>query len=125
MDRSGAPAPSTPDCAASKEEVRNNFRSLGLLDQDVIFCEGRVEATLADPANIPDQIALLRLDTDWYASTKVELEVLYPKLSSCGVLIIDDYGHWQGARQAVDEYFKTGGPMLTAVDYTGRVAIKV
>ncbi len=51
------------------------------------------------------QLALLRLDTDWYESTRHELEHLYPRLCDGGVLIIDDYGHWEGARQAVDEYF--------------------
>jgi O-methyltransferase len=75
-------------------------------------------------------IALLRLDTDFYDSTKVELETFYPRLRDNGVLIIDDYGHWQGTRDAVDEYFDklrqngTHAPMLTVIDYTGRLAVK-
>ncbi len=78
------------------------------------------------PENAPDEIALLRLDTDWYESTKHELETLYPRLSSGGILIIDDYGHWQGAKQAVDEWLhKTKEPLfLQRIDYTGRIAIK-
>jgi hypothetical protein len=73
---------------------------------------------------------LLRLDTDLYDSTKVELEIFYPQLSENGVLIIDDYGHWQGARRAVDEYLgvlRAAGshaPLLTIIDYTGRLAVK-
>jgi hypothetical protein len=64
---------------------------------------------------------LLRLDTDWYESTKHELVHLYPRLVPNGVLIIDDYGHWKGAREAVDEYFATLKlkPLLSRLDYTG------
>jgi O-methyltransferase len=71
-------------------------------------------------------ISLLRLDTDWYESTKHELLILYPKLTVRGVLFIDDYGHWQGCRKAVDEYFlEFEFPiLLNRIDYTGRVAIK-
>jgi O-methyltransferase len=68
-------------------------------------CDGRVEQTLLDPKNLPERIAVLRLDTDWYASTKIELETLYPRLAPGGVLIVDDYGHWMGAQRAVKEYF--------------------
>jgi O-methyltransferase len=69
---------------------------------------------------------MLRLDTDWYDSTLHELRHLYPLLSRHGVLIIDDYGHWQGARRAVDEYLATlPHPIfLHRIDYTGRIAIK-
>jgi O-methyltransferase len=78
------------------------------------------------PAHAPDSIALLRLDTDWYESTKHELVELYPNLCEGGVLIVDDYGHYEGARRAVDEYFAETGQrvLLSRIDYTGRVAIK-
>ena len=78
------------------------------------------------PAAAPEQIAVLRLDTDWYESTRHELEQLYPRLSPGGVLILDDYGHYEGARRAVEEYFAEHGgrPLLTRVDYTGRVGVK-
>ena len=74
----------------------------------------------------PGRIALLRLDTDWYESTYHELEHLWPRLVEGGVLIIDDYGHWQGTRRAVDEYFarhRIASP-LHAIDYTGRLVVK-
>jgi hypothetical protein len=85
---------------------------------------GRVEETL--PQAAPDEIAILRLDTDWYESTRHELEHLYPRLSVGGILIIDDYGHWQGARKAVDEYFAGRSPavFLNRVDYTCRLVVK-
>jgi O-methyltransferase len=69
---------------------------------------------------------VLRLDTDWYASTRHELEQLYPRLSPGGALILDDYGHYEGARRAVDEYFEARGErlLLNRIDYTGRVAVK-
>jgi O-methyltransferase len=83
-----------------------------------------VEDTLPDQA--PERIALLRLDTDWYASTKHELEQLYPRLAEGGVLIVDDYGHYEGARRAVDEYFRAAGEpvLLNRIDFSGRLVIK-
>jgi hypothetical protein len=83
-----------------------------------------VEKTL--PSHAPAQIALLRLDTDWYASTRWELEHLFPRLSRNGVLIIDDYGHFKGARQAVDEHINLHKLplLLNRIDYSGRIAIK-
>jgi O-methyltransferase len=78
------------------------------------------------PRSAPEVIALLRLDTDWYASTKHELLHLYPRLTQSGVLIIDDYGHWQGARKAVDEYVEENRLplLLNRIDETGRIAVK-
>ncbi len=74
---------------------------------------------------MPDKISVLRLDTDWYESTKRELEVLWPRLVKGGVLLIDDYGHWQGARKAVDEFFiGSDRPFFSYTDYTGRIAVK-
>jgi hypothetical protein len=64
--------------------------------------KGKIEDTV--PEHAPDQIALLRLDTDWYESTRHEMEHLYPRTTLRGVLIVDDYGWWKGAQQAVDEY---------------------
>jgi O-methyltransferase len=88
------------------------------------FVQGRVEATI--PQHAPQQIALLRLDTDWYESTYHELEHLYPRLADGGVLIVDDYGHWQGARKAVDDYFRAHGidADLRTIDFTGRLLLK-
>jgi hypothetical protein len=106
------------------DDVKTNFASNGLSTENAVFVKGPVEETLRIHKNIPERIAVLRLDTDFYESTKVELEVLYPRLVSGGVLIIDDYGSWQGARRAVDEYFGARAPLLTAVDSECRVAIK-
>jgi hypothetical protein len=91
----------------------------------LVYVEGRVEDTL--PARAPEQISLLRLDTDWYESTYHELEHLYPRVVAGGIVLIDDYGHWAGARQAVDDYFARASspPFLVRVDYTGRIGIKV
>lgn len=112
-------------CYAPLEEVQSNFQRHGLLDADVRFVKGDVARTLLDPQGLPAKIAVLRLDTDWYESTKVELEVLYPRLSHGGVLIIDDYGHWGGARKAVDEYFDARTrPFLQYIDNTARIGIK-
>jgi hypothetical protein len=109
---------------ASLDDVRNAVLSVGYPAERIHFVEGPVEETL--PADAPQQIALLRLDTDWYASTKHELVHLYPRLSSGGVLILDDYGYWQGARQAVDEYVAANGVqlLLNRIDHTARIAVK-
>lgn len=111
-------------CEAPLSEVRQNLLSTGYPEEKMTFVQGSVEETLCK--TVPDRIAILRLDTDWYESTQCELEALYPRLSIHGVLILDDYGHWQGARQAVDEYFgrKILKPFLHRIDYTGRVLIR-
>jgi O-methyltransferase len=109
---------------ASLSDVRAAVLSVGYPEQHYHFVEGLVEETL--PAEAPEAIALLRLDTDWYSSTKHELEQLYPRLAPGGVLILDDYGHWQGARRAVDEYFAENQItlLLNRVDSTARIGVK-
>jgi hypothetical protein len=105
-------------------EVERAMASTGYPRERVHLVEGRVEDTL--PARAPERIALLRLDTDWYASTRHEMEQLYPRLSPGGVLVLDDYGHYEGARRAVDEYLRAHGEhlLLQRIDYTGRIAIR-
>jgi hypothetical protein len=111
-------------CLAGQMEVKRNLLSTGYSQERIHLVPGRVEQTI--PSQAPGQIALLRLDTDWYESTRHELLHLYPRLVPGGVLIIDDYGHWQGARRAVDEYFgeQRSCPLLCRIDYTGRIAVK-
>jgi len=106
------------------EEVRHNLSNVGYPDDRIKLVKGLVEATL--PNKAPSKIALLRLDTDWYESTRHELIHLYPRLAQRGVLIIDDYGHWEGAQKAVDEYIRDNNlpVLLNRIDYTGRIAIK-
>jgi len=90
-------------CRCEIDDVKYNLIQLGLEPEEMKFVKGKVEETLVtDCPKAP--IALLRLDTDWYESTKAEMEHLFPLLSRGGVLIVDDYGTWQGAREAVDEY---------------------
>jgi O-methyltransferase len=111
-------------CAASIQVVRSNLALTGYPFDRLHLVQGKVEETL--PGAAPEVIALLRLDTDWYESTKHEMETLYPRLTPGGVLIIDDYGHWQGSRLAVDEYLEANDVhlLLNRIDYTGRVALK-
>lgn len=108
----------------SRDEVQNNLEKTGYPRENINLIEGDVLQTLNQRR--PGKIALLRLDTDWYESTAFELEVLYPLLVPGGVLIIDDYGHFTGAKKAVDEYFDDRTfPLLSRVDYTGRMGIKI
>ena len=110
--------------AFNEDDVRRLVLGSGYPEERLHFVRGPVEETL--PAAAPAQIGLLRLDTDWYESTKHEMEHLYPRLARGGVLLIDDYGHWEGARRAVDEYLAQSEEeiLLTAVDYTGRIALR-
>jgi hypothetical protein len=102
------------------DAVRKLMESTGYPPERMHFVKGMVEDTI--PAEVPDRIALARLDTDWYSSTVHEMEHLFPRVSEGGVLIVDDYGHFMGAKQAVDEYFAAigGGVLLQRIDFTGR-----
>jgi O-methyltransferase len=106
------------------EEVRANIASTGYPMERVEFVKGPVEETL--PGTLPERISILRLDTDWHQSTMHEMEHLYPRLSGGGVLAVDDYGHYRGAKQAVDEYLNRQDrkPLLHRTDYSCVFAIK-
>lgn len=110
-------------CFATYEDAAANMRSTAYAEENIKLVKGKVEDTI--PATMPTKIALLRLDTDWYESTKHELTHLFPLLEKSGILIIDDYGSWKGARMAVDEYFFENGPAyLNRIDFTGRLLVK-
>lgn len=112
-------------CYASIEEVKNNLTLTKYPSDKIEYVKGKVQDTI--PSVMPDKIALLRLDTDWYDSTKHELVHLFPLLQPGGILIIDDYGFWKGQKEAVDEYFKENNVtiLLNRIDYSGRIAVKV
>ena len=104
--------------------VRELVLGSGYPSERVHFVQGPVEDTV--PAQAPESIAVLRLDTDWYASTMHELVHLYPRISTGGVLIVDDVGHWDGAKRAVEEYFSSSAQpvLMTRTDYSGRMSVK-
>lgn len=106
------------------ETVQQTMALTSYPKTQINYVKGKVEETI--PSTLPGQIALLRLDTDWYESTRHELEHLFPRLVKNGVLIIDDYGFWKGARKAVDEYVAEHKIriLLNRLDDTGRIAIK-
>ncbi len=108
----------------NEDFVRNLLTATGYPQERLHFIRGPVEQTI--PSRLPDQFALLRLDTDWYESTQHEMEHMYPRLVDGGILIIDDYGHWTGSQVAVDEYFakQSKTVMLSRIDYSGRLHIK-
>jgi O-methyltransferase len=111
-------------CGATKDEVQANMSTVEYPLELIELVEGDVLATI--PSRAPQEIALLRLDTDWYESTKHELDHLYQRVLPGGVVIIDDYGHWQGAKKAVDEFLEQHGLsyLLHRIDYTGRMFVK-
>lgn len=111
---------SNVSCAEVKANINKTFFPI----ENVVFVEGEVENTI--PGIEPKQISLLRLDTDWYKSTKHELIHLYPLLSNNGVLILDDHGHWLGARKAALEYFEQNDDpiLLSKINYSTRIGVK-
>jgi len=106
------------------DDVRKNIYLSNYPKDNFVFVEGPVEHTIPD--TVPEKIALLRLDTDWYASTYHELIHLYPIISTGGILIIDDYGWCRGARQATDKYIKEHklDLFLSRIDESVRLAVK-
>jgi hypothetical protein len=112
-------------CYSTLDEVKGNIAKMAYPSAHIHYVKGKVEDTI--PNTIPEKIALLRLDTDWYESTKHELEHLFPRLVRGGILIIDDYGHWEGCQKAVDEYLANNNItiFLSRIDYTGRIGVKM
>lgn len=112
-------------CYSSIDEVKSNVYSTNYPEDKLIFVKGKVEDMI--PKVIPEKISVLRLDTDWYESTYHELVHLYPLLSQNGFLIIDDYGYWQGAREAVEKYFKENSIkiFMNRLDNSARAGIKL
>ncbi|MGW4772901.1 TylF/MycF/NovP-related O-methyltransferase [Nocardia sp. NPDC004278] len=115
---------SVQDEGSDQQSVLDTVCGTGYPRERVRCVEGLVQDTI--PEQAPDSIAILRLDTDLYDSTRHELEHLYPLLSVGGVLIVDDYGKYSGATQAVDEYFtKVNEPVLLhRIDTQGRICVK-
>jgi O-methyltransferase len=109
----------------SLEEVQANLALTGYPTNNLVFVKGMVEETARYVPSM-DKLALLRLDTDWHDSTRASLEYLYPRLVSGGVLVVDDYGHYQGQRMAVDAYLKASGEsiLLNRIDYSCRLGVK-
>lgn len=111
-------------CYSTIEEVKNNLYSTHYNKDKIQFIKGKVEDTI--PKTIPNKIALLRLDTDWYESTKHEMIHLFPLLEKNGILILDDYGYWEGSKKAVDEYIKEKNItiFLNRVSVSARLGVK-
>jgi O-methyltransferase len=110
-------------CGCSLNEVIKNVNFHCKYPKDLInYHKGDILKTIF----IPSKIAILRLDTDWYESTKFELENFYDKVSKNGVIIIDDYGHWQGCKKAVDEFLSKNPKIeIEKIDYTGVKFFKI
>jgi hypothetical protein len=114
-------------CVASMEESRSLLiGQIGYPSHLVKFHPGWFEDTVPEAAKTIGEMALLRLDGDWYSSTKICLEQFYDKVSRRGVVVIDDYGHFKGCRKAVDEFIAgLGEPILLShIDYTARYWVK-
>lgn len=111
-------------CRAGLDDVEKILKNTGYPSERIHYVEGKVEDTI--PEAIPDQISILRLDTDWYESTRHELEHLYERVAIGGIVIIDDYGYWKGARKAVDEFLESipDRVFMSRIDSSARVFVK-
>jgi hypothetical protein len=107
----------------SLDDVKRNIKKNTKID-NIFLIKGKVEDTLKNKRKLPKNISILRLDTDFYESTKIELEILFPRLVKGGVLIVDDYGFWKGAKKAVDEYFCGYRQFMHYIDHSCRLLIK-
>jgi hypothetical protein len=112
-------------CRAVVDEVRRALSSTGYPDARLHYVAGLIVETI--PGHAPDEIALLRQDTDWYESTRHSLVHLFPGLAIGGVLILDDYGYWRGVQKAVGEYLaeRKIPLLLDRLDHGGRIAVRV
>jgi hypothetical protein len=107
------------------EKVKKNIEKFSEnSNTKIILVKGDILKTLKKKSNVPEKISFLRLDTDLYATTKFQLEILFPKLVKGGILHIDDYGFFPGVQKAVDEYFKDKKIWLHRVDFTCRLLVK-
>ncbi len=109
-----------PLLSVSADEVRENFARFGLLDDDVVLVEGWFADTMPELAKTVDRIAVLRLDGDYYTSTREVIDPLYDQVSPGGFIIVDDYGCYQQARDAIHDFWGERGlqPELVQVDWT-------
>jgi hypothetical protein len=112
-------------CKSTKVEVLENLRNMCNSLNTFNLIEGKVEETLTRIESELGAISLLRIDTDWYSSTKVALEVLYPRVTKGGVVIIDDYEAWEGAKKATDEFFHGKFRPLLLPFGSSRVFVKI
>jgi len=110
---------------APLDEVKENLRTTGYPQENLIYVKGKVEQTI--PANVPEEISLLCMDMDMYEPTKHALRHLFPRLSPNGVIIFDDYGSWHGERDAVNEYIKENDIKILLHRISGerRIGIKI
>lgn len=109
-------------CVGPMEDVKKVFFNiLKLKPENIVIKKGWFQDTLPKAKGEMGKISLLRLDGDWYESTKCCLENMYDNVIMGGYIVIDDYGHWEGARKAIDEFFaaKNIKPELIKIDYTG------
>ena len=112
-------------CYADLNDVKSTIKLVDYPQEKIHFVKGKIEDTV--PNTMPDRISLLRLDMDWHDPTLHALTYLYPKVEPGGVIILDDYGHWEGCKLAVDRFFEEMNIniLLNRIDYTGRIGIKI
>ena len=111
-------------CRAGLDDVKANLSTTGYSSNNITYVQGDVRETI--PMHHPESISLLRLDTDWYESTYTELSVLFPKVTQGGIVIIDDYGRWEGCRKATNEYFRKLDRhyFMSRIDSAARLIVK-
>jgi SAM-dependent methyltransferase len=109
-------------CHCSLDNVKNRLSKLNYPEDKLHYIVGDVRETLKNENNIPNNIAILRLDTDWYDSSKFELEKMYDKVVKGGLVIFDDYYHWNGQREATDEFFKERGEVVEFIKCNEKTA---
>lgn len=91
-------------CVGSEEMVWKNLRIAGLNSNEVILRKGLFEETFQQP--LPEKIAFLHIDADWYVNVLYCLDTLYDLVSEGGIILLDDFGHWEGCREAYYDFIQ-------------------
>ena len=107
-------------CTASEDEVRQLFACLGFMNSNVHIVKGWFQDTL--PFAPIRQIALLHIDADWYNSVSICLTTLFDRVRPNGVIVLDDYGTWEGCRNATNDFFSARNLDLALLRYRGPAA---
>ncbi len=124
--RAGGALNSIRKCVGPLEENKHLLADvIGFPSRLTYYHVGWFQETLREVPKTLGAIALLRIDGDWYESTKICLDTLYAQVSSGGIVVIDDYGKWPGCRKAVDEFMAKLNPplFLNHIDAAGRYLI--
>lgn len=111
-------------CVGSEDKVREALRIVHYSENNYIIRRGHFKDTFRDPT--PQTISFLHVDADWYDSVILSLKTFYDLVAEGGVIVLDDFGHWEGCREAFYDFVKQRGlkPLLERFGHTQAFWVK-